>query len=452
MIEKISSKSRRILPSFMHKKLSSLYKWEGMQVVLTPLKKWSLKNHYKKIEEHHRKALKSIENKENIKVAFFATFDSVWKFDSLYSLMENHPQFNPIIIVCPIVNNGKQNMLDKMEACYKMFIDKKFNVIRSYNKETNRYIDVKEEIQPDIIFYTNPYKGLIDDRYYITEFKETLTCYVPYAFMLFNEKWAFNQPVQNLSWKVFYPHEVYKSVTKRLSDYSKNVVVTGYPTYDRFYCTKDSTEELNRISEKIWKTNHKKIIWAPHHTINKAFNFSFSNFIYLNEIIFEIAEKYKDQIEIAFKPHPLLKGKLYLLENWGKEKTDAYYKKWEELPNGILADGDYVDLFKTSDAMIHDSGSFIVEYHYTLKPIMFFTNNSNYNELFIQVGKDALEAHYKGSTRSDIEEFIEKRVLENKDSMFAQREKFFKYYLVPPNEQCVSKNILNEITNSINHS
>ena len=73
-------------------------------------------------------------------------------------------------------------MVEEMERCYILFKTKGYNVIKSYNKEEENYLDVKKTCGPDIVFYTNPYKGLIDDRYYITNFLDCLTCYAPYCF------------------------------------------------------------------------------------------------------------------------------------------------------------------------------------------------------------------------------------------------------------------------------
>ena len=46
-------------------------------------------------------------------------------------------------------------MLRDMTACYEYFKGHKYNVTRSYNPDTDKYLDVKENINPDIIFFTN---------------------------------------------------------------------------------------------------------------------------------------------------------------------------------------------------------------------------------------------------------------------------------------------------------
>jgi CDP-glycerol glycerophosphotransferase (TagB/SpsB family) len=93
------------------------------------------------------------------------------------------------------------------------------------------------------------------------------------------------------------------------------------------------------------------------------------------ELMLELAQAYKDRIQIAFKPHPSLITQLYQHPDWGKERADDYYARWQQMENTQLETGGYVDLFMTSDAMIHDSGSFVVEYLYANRPVMFVSIN-----------------------------------------------------------------------------
>jgi CDP-glycerol glycerophosphotransferase (TagB/SpsB family) len=163
----------------------------------------------------------------------------------------------------------------------------------------------------------------------------------------------------------------------------------------------------------------------------------------------EVAEKYADQIQFVFKPHPRLFSELCKHEDWGKEKTQAYYDKWDTMENGQLQTGEFIDLFMTSDAMIHDSGSFTVEYHYSVKPVMFVTSNieeqiTNKNEL----GKEAILLHYIGKTKQDIIDFIENIVLKDDDPMKAKREEFKQKYLLPPNDKTVAQNMMDVLINA----
>src|SRR5699024_801734 len=116
---------------------------------------------------------------------------------------------------------------------------------------------------------------------------------------------------------------------------------------------------------------------------------SYSTFLDYAEFILQLANDYKDEIQIAFKPHPNLRGKLN--DVWGVEKTNTYFQKWKCLSNGQVEDGGYIDLFATSDAMIHDSGSFVIEYLYTKKPVQFLISSEKVKEEFNEIGKEALK-------------------------------------------------------------
>ena len=133
----------------------------------------------------------------------------------------------------------------------------------------------------------------------------------------------------------------------------------------------------------------------------------------------ETARKYKDKVQFVFKPHPMLKDKLYKNESWGPEKTDAYYDAWNTMPNTRLADGNYVDLFITSDAMIHDCSAFTAEYLYVNKPVMYVTEKERI-ESFNSFANECFQVHYHGSSIRDIETFID-NVINGKDPLLKER-------------------------------
>ena len=377
----------------------------------------------------------SLKGKEVINVIFFALFDSVWKLDYFYKLLEKDRRFNPVIIVCPIVNYGKANMIEKMESCYDNFKCKGFNVIKSYDSITDSYLDIKKVYKPDIIFYTSPYRGLIDDRYYIDNFEDTLTGYVPYFYGETKDQVFVNQPVHNLCWKFFVESDYHKSFCeKNMYNKGKNVVVTGYPGVDYFL------DSSYKPSDAIWKvdnSNLKRIIWAPHHTIFDSDMISYSCFLKYSDFMLEMAKKYEDKIQIAFKPHPNLRNKSDTL--WGKEKTDEYYSKWDSLKNTFLKDGDYIDLFLTSDAMIHDSGSFLIEYLYVNKPVMRTDNGQGNNELN-EFAIECLNYYYNAQSESDIENFI-LDLIDGKDVLKESRTNFINNTLRPHGDKLPSENV-----------
>jgi CDP-glycerol glycerophosphotransferase (TagB/SpsB family) len=222
----------------------------------------------------------------------------------------------------------------------------------------------------------------------------------------------------------------------------KNIVVAGYPMADLFL-------DKDRKFSNPWKNTEKqlkKIIWAPHHSILRG-QVQYSSFLKYYDFIFYLAEKYRDKIQITFKPHPNLKKNLYRHKEWGQERTDKYYKSWDELENGQYIGGDYVDLFLTSDGMIHDSSSFMIEYHYTLKPVLFL---SKVLDQLNSIGELAYNIHYKGFTKEDIIMFVENTIIAGCDPMKAEREDFFRNILIPPNNKQVANNIYDNLVQELN--
>lgn len=400
----------------------------------------------KKAPERHKKALEILRKKQNVKVAFFLTYESVWKYDLLFDLMLQHPRFEPVIFVCPVVNYGKENMLFEMNKSYEAFKKKGYDVIRTYDVETEKYLDVKKSFAPDIIFYTSPYEALQDYRYYIKQFSETLTCYVPYALMTVYFDFIYDLDFHNLVWKFFSETHLHQEIVlQKQRNKGQNTILSGYPGFDRLLINKNP-------NSAVWKNNNgflKKIIWAPHHSmaeLNKV-----SNFLEYYDFFLKLANDYKDKLQIAFKPHHLLRVKLESDSYWGKERTDIYYNKWESLENGQLENGGYTDLFLTSDALIHDCGSFMGEYLITGKPSLFMVRDESIMEYWTAFGEKALEAHYQSRNEKQVINFIENVVLNEDDRMKEERTNFVQNTLIPRNKLTASENILEYLESQIFH-
>ncbi len=406
-------------------------------------KRRALKKQYRRVRQLHKEALFQLKSKETINCVFLALFDSVWKYDNVYKLMEKDERFKPIILVCPIVNYGDKNMLERMDACYKSLYYKGYNVIKAYDVNSHKYVDLRQDLHPDIIFYTSPYKGLIDDRYYIDLFEDVLTVYVPYFYSSnCDYRLSYNIPLHNLVWRRYVESDFHKTCSKNYSsNKDKNVVVTGFPGVDDFI-------NPNYVPFDVWinKNHHKKrIIWAPHHSIEPVGLVYYSCFLKYMDFMLVMAQKYNSSIEFFFKPHPLLKNKLY--ELWGKKKTDEYYESWSNGSNTRFVEGEYIDLFLTSDAMIHDSASFIVEYLYVNKPVMRTSNGEDIKTQFSTFGLSCLDQYYKAYNEQDIELFIQ-NVISGVDPLKEQRTKFVNDVLMPKGGM-PSENIINDIIDSI---
>lgn len=393
----------------------------------------------------YKRIVKRVKKKERIRVAFLLVNESIWKYEALYFLLKENPRYEPVVFVCPFKTYGPDIQKQEMDITFKNFQERGYEVVKTL-QDDGSYLDINKSFSPDIVFFCTPWAHSLK-QYHIKNYLNSLTCYVPYGFKSSNlYEFHFNLTTQNLSWKNFYETDVHLVLAKKYSRAKgANVVVSGFPGMDHLL-------NMNKLNYKgVWKKQpieKKKIIWAPHHTIpGSKTPLDYSTFLKYSDFMLELARKYQYEVQFAFKPHPNLKGTLY--DIWGKYRADNYYESWKQLPNGQLETGSYIELFASSDAMIHDSGSFVIEYLYTQKPVMFLINNEAVKEQFNEIGREALQKLYHGHNGEDIERFIVQTVLNGVDKLREERHKFFNELIQPPHGRTASENIYNYIIESL---
>ena len=391
----------------------------------------------RKIEQLHKQS--------KARVLFFLQTPSVWKYDALYQRLENTEYFEPLIVVSPYnvhLNYDIEECFRVMRQTEEFALEMGYNYVSAYNWEKNKWRDIKKEYQPDIVFFTKPYKDTLP-AYHIYHYTDALTLYVPYGINCMNLYHNnYELPFQSLLWKLLLETDFQRQYAEQYEkSHGDNVEIVGALAEEKLM-------QKDYQPKDVWKPQVKKkkrIIWAPHHTVDYLFNFS--NFLNYCEDMLKLAEKYQDEIQIAFKPHPVLKFKLINL--WGQEKTEDYYKRWANLANGQIEQGDYIDLFKTSDAMIHDCASFTVEYLYAQKPVLFQIRDEKVKDEFNTFGQMCLKKHYWAYSIEETEKFIREVVIAGKDPKKQQREKFYKDYLYPKDGVMPSEKIFNILKNAI---
>jgi len=369
-----------------------------------------------------------------IRVIFQVQYSAMWKCESIYRKMEQDNLFDPMILVCPVVDKGMCHREETLKNTYAYFKERNYRVVpipieaSAEGKELSYF-------KPDIVFYCDPYECALGKCYQLKNNTQYLSCYTGYGYNSVPNSFTFDTPFHRMLWKFFIECYENKKLPQKYSPtLGRNCVVSGYPLYDEF---KTKMEQKCINEGKV-----KRIIWAPHHTIEGDDQFlKFSTFLMIADKMLELAGQYSEDIQIAFKPHPELKWALYKHSKWGKDRTDNYYAQWAKGSNTTLETGEYVNLFVQSDAMIHDCGSFLVEYLYVNKPVMFMTNYNRESQCN-EVGKKALRCHYHGKSVEDIEAFIKNVVIGGEDTMKGVRSEFYNNILVPPNGKSVAENIV----------
>lgn len=395
-------------------------------------------------DNRHRLAIKEINYKlsiqKKINIAFIVFDPAVWKYERIYRLFELDSRFLPTIIIA--VRNG-HNQLESFEKAKHFFINS-HNVLGGIDSNIKLHKNFNKLLNPDIVFTSVPY-NYFDRKFKIYRLSNKLTIFTQYSINLTNIKFVNINNHNNLLWRCYvesnYHYYLYDLWAKELGKSKYNLRVSGYVGANYIKHKVDAKESLRVNKAKL-------VIWAPHWTVDKSnTHINISSFLDYYQIMLEIVREYKNKIDFVLKPHPFLREKLSEGNFLGIKETEKYYKKWINGNNTRLEEGNYVELFNKSDAIIHDSGGFIVEYLYTGKPAAYLVNDSFDLDFYNDYGKEALKTHQFIKNKNDIVSFLDD-LLSGVDPKLEQRQKFYNQYL-RDHHHTASENVYNDILNSI---
>ena len=381
-----------------------------------------------------KRLVRKVARRRPIRVMFYVNNLSMWKNDKLLMLLKEDSRFEPIVVSLLYSRDSLSRKKDLEEELLTHFNKMGVDCLSGFNFKKNKTLPASI-FKADIVFFPQPYINNLKDIPF-----NALLSYIPYGFSIEDSPISHNSLYQNICWKYFAVSSLQKEMKVKYNyNHGANVIVSGDPLADYFL-------DGHTPSCSNWAIDNpklKRIIWAPHHSISSTDWLNRANFLKIADDMLETARKYKDKVQFVFKPHPMLKDKLYKNESWGPEKTDAYYDAWNTMPNTRLADGNYVDLFITSDAMIHDCSAFTAEYLYVNKPVMYVTEKERI-ESFNSFANECFQVHYHGSSIRDIETFID-NVINGKDPLLKERTALVKEKLLPKGDETTAGNIYKEL-------
>lgn len=368
----------------------------------------------KTIEKLRQKISKKIKNGKKIVVYFVAYEKAQWIFQSIYDAMAKDDIFEPRVLC---IKAWERENVEKnaTEDLIKFFENKKLKIVREFD----------ENNLPDIIFVAyHVFERIGLDIKLYEMYKKVLFCHIPYSWLVEREDRVDESSFNNYNiiyfWKQFVPdNRSYNAAMNNIVN-GKNVVLSGYPKTD---------EILKAPGEcSLWKNKDaKKIIWAPHWSLYNS-PVAKANFDKYYIQMLDYVEK-NPEIQMIIKPHPFLKGFIgnkKMQKEWNAdikitvEEYEEYLEKWKNLPNGnVHNSGDYFDLFKSSDAMILDSLSFMAEYSFLTKPMCFCSREKTLSDLkhdFNSMAKELLDGMHIAYQWNDIVSFIESVVINENNS------------------------------------
>ncbi|MCQ2067756.1 MAG: CDP-glycerol glycerophosphotransferase family protein [Bacteroidaceae bacterium] len=377
--------------------------------------------------------VRRIAKRRPVRVMFYVNNLSMWKSDKLLMLLKKDSRFEPFVASLLYPKDSLKIKKHIEKELSEHFNSLGVSFTSGFNFDKNRQYPFYR-FKADLVFFPQPY---INNLKHVP--LNALLSYIPYGFSIEDSPRFHNSLYQNICWKYFATSSLQKEMNVKYNyNHGANVIISGDPLAD--YFLDGHTPNYNW---PIGNPKLKRIIWAPHHSINSQDWLDHANFLKIADPMLEIAKKYSDKVQFIFKPHPMLKEKLYKNELWGIERTDAYYNDWNTFPNCRFADGNYVDLFMTSDAMIHDCSAFTAEYLYVNKPVMYVTEKEKI-ESFNAFADECFQVHYHGSSIRDIEAFID-NVISGTDPLLDERTRLVNEKLLPKTRETVAGTIYNEL-------
>lgn len=375
--------------------------------------------------------LHRLKGKRRIKVAFVLYSASMWSCDALYQLFREDAHFEPYIVVSRYTLDANHTTYPTFQKSLGSMRKTGYKII-SVDRDTPKKRCYERMGSPDIVFYLTPYSVLFPEgqnEVYMPA--KTLCVYIPYSYMLIDAEGKYNCAGMTLSWRHFCDSELYRQMLVRYSsDYERNSIFVGYPKMDIYY------DASVRTKEEVWKLPFgdaaKCIIYAPHHSLpgSKTCTARFATFDKNYRAILEYARTHPRTTSWIVKPHPNLK--MTVLETgFFKSEQDyaAYLQEWDALPNArVVEEATYYDIFKTSDAMVCDSVSFLAEYQFTGKPLLLLTRpDNNFNAFGAKIAEQLYQV--PGTDIGGITSFIDDVVIRGNDYMAKERAEFFHEYL-----------------------
>ena len=378
-------------------------------------------------------ALNCIRKKQVKKIVFLLKDSAEWSCEELYKRFNETSGYEVCVAVAPFFAGSQQAVSKMYLDTVQYFRERKIDTVEMYDIQKNRYKSWEEIGMPDIVFHLNPHYKAFAESSNICNFPlSILNVYIPYGIMIYgNVRQQYNQLSHMLYWKIFCETPLHKEMASKYADIGDiNVVCRGYVKMDTFFDTcLQEKRKIWKISPRADEKKIKKIIYAPHWSIKDAVT-GFGNFDKIYKSLYEYVKKNETSTSWVFRPHPMLRvGAVQQGIFKSEEEYEEYLEMWRQLPNAqVIENGMYTDIFESSDAMILDSISFLGEYIYMHKPMLFLTRDRN---TFNDFGKELVRVLYKtdGGNLEGIKNFVEKNVIGNEDPMKERREEFFEKYM-----------------------
>ncbi len=369
-------------------------------------------------------------NNMPINVLFVCHEPALWEmFDSVYRCMVNDPIFSPKVVVLPyrnpIISKYKYQETEMNNFCS----EKKLIAINGYDKDKKIWLK-PDSLMPDYVFFQVPYNYYPPLWSVETISKIAKVCYIPYGSSVAKGDIAkIVHPEQFFKHTslIFLENDWKKEIFKQMfqNKYwfeNKTVVVSGYPKLDYLKANESYTGYAWKRGQN---ENIKRILWTPRFLTSEGT----CHFFEYKDFFFDFCKNHPE-VDFVFRPHPLCFQNFIKTGEMTLEEITRLKKLYEQSHNmAIDESGSYKDSFMTSDLLISDYSSMMVEYFATGKPIIYTHRKNEFNDYALNLSKGM----YWVENQKDLEEKI-LMILNGIDPLKDFRQKLIsKMYYFPEN-------------------
>ncbi len=357
----------------------------------------------------------SLKGKTRLRIGFVVCEPAKWGLGSLLEHLQSDPAFDvgfyPTLsdVHLRLPRSARQEEYRQIRAFFAE-IGSIWGDL--YHSPTDRQIP-PDAINCDIVFVQQPW-GMQDLPRRLAG--RVRTAYVHYGMAVIkNDQMQFGLPdFHPFLWRYFLPTQAHvDAINHSAGPRPPKMCVTGHPKFDAYL-----RPALPRDQCLSWpnlrEAQRKRVIFAPHHALEPG-SLQLGTFAWSGPAMLQIAQAHPE-IDFLLRPHPNMALGLSRSHVMNAQEWQAYRTAWQALPNAALfEDTPYFDTFRSSDAMVTDSGSFLAEYLPTEAPLIRLerVDAAPLNSF----GQTLAAGFYTADNQADLETQFSELILEGKDPL-----------------------------------
>ena len=358
-----------------------------------------------------------------INVLFVCHEPALWgMFESVYTAMAEDSAFSPKVIALSYAHSTLAKGEYKDAGVVEFLESRGFPVIRGYDKENQKWIR-PGMLHPDYVFFQTPY-GCYPSAWSVEKISLIArVCYIPYATCLFKGEVD----------EILHPSEFFRFVSLVFKEgrISRELFVEKFKHEDWFdermvevsgHPKLDYVEKTPVLVGSAWKRgvsmNVKRILWTPRWRTDEGT----CHFFDYKDFFENFSADHLLEVDFAFRPHPLCLQNFLKTGELSSEQLDLLESAYNRSPNRVIDKaGDYQATFLTSDILVSDISSMMLEYFVTGKPIVYTHSIDQFNIFGAALSKGFYWVRNEAELKSTLE-----MLLSGNDPLRVVREEIIK--------------------------